>query len=225
MTLTVHQTPYILEVGEYDKAGSLKATYVESGNGTSASRVDRILPIERRRLWRRLLNVFLPDGYPHSVTDDYTRYQIYDSFQAFAGSIAGMISSRAVWEGLGVGNASASPTEAMLIQIVRECMGKLGTIAFAYSMGTAIEAETKMYRLKSDVYCDMAMILDCLSPIFPIPLRVLVLCISSILYAAAGVAGGASKSSLSGHFARWNNLGELNAVSSYSFIKYPGTIY
>lgn len=224
MASTVHQTAYMLEVGEYDKAGNLKATYVESGNGNSATRVDRILPVESRKLWRRLLNIFLPDGYPHSVTDDYTRYQIYDSFQAFAGSIAGMISSRAVWEGLGVGNASASPTEAMLIQIVRECVGKLGTIAFAYSMGTAIEAETKMYRLKSDVLCDTAMILDCLSPLCPITLRVLVLCSSSMLYAAAGVAGGASKSSLSGHFARWNNLGELNAVRSCTSFTHIETI-
>ena len=145
------------------------------------------------------------------MTDDYAKYQIYDSFQAFAGSIAGMISSRAVWEGLGVGDATASPTDAMLIQIVRECMGKLSTVAFAHLVGTSIEAECKMYRLQADVLCDTAMVLDCLSPLVPIQIRVAVLCISSILYAAAGVAGGASKSSLSGHFAKWNNLGELNA--------------
>jgi hypothetical protein len=55
------------------------------------------------------------------------------------------------------------------------------------------------------------MIIDCMSPWFPTQVRFLVLCISSILFSAAGVAGGASKSSLSGHFAKWNNLGELNA--------------
>lgn len=101
----------------------------------------------------------------------------------------------------------------MLIQIIRECMGKLSTIVFAHLMGTSIEAECKAYRLASDVLCDTAMILDCLSPYIPMPFRVGLLCISSGLYAAAGVSGNASKSSLSGHFAKWNNLGELNAVS------------
>jgi hypothetical protein len=115
--------------------------------------------------------------------------------------------------GLGVGDSSATPTGAMLIQVIRECMGKLATIFFAHVMGTSIEAECKAYRLASDVLCDTAIILDCLSPFFPKSVRFLVLCVSSILFSAAGVAGNASKSSLSGHFARWNNLGELNAVS------------
>jgi hypothetical protein len=157
------------------------------------------------------MDVFLPDGYPASVTNDYTPYQVYDSFQAFFGTIAGMISSRAVWEGLGVGDSSASPTGAMLIQVIRECMGKLATIVFAHLMGTSIEAECKAYRMAADILTDTAMVLDCMSPWFPSQVRFLVLCLSSILFSAAGVAGNASKSSLSGHFAKWNNLGELNA--------------
>ncbi|KAF6829991.1 duf647 domain-containing protein [Colletotrichum plurivorum] len=203
-----------LAIAEFDKAGNLKAKYVESAPGAGASRVDILLPTRRKKTWRKVLDIFLPDGYPHSVTDDYTEYQIYDSFQAFAGTIAGMISSRAVWEGLGVGDSMASPTGAMLVQVIRESMGRLGTIAFAHLMGTSIEAECKAYRMASDVLCSVAFVLDCLSPLFPRGLRFLVLCFSSILFAASGVAGNASKSSLSGHFAKWNNLGELNAKDS-----------
>lgn len=107
----------------------------------------------------------------------------------------------------------ASPIGAMTIQVIRESMGRLGTIAFAHLMGTSIEAECKAYRMASDVLCSIAFILDCLSPLFPRSIRFIILCCSSILFAASGVAGNASKSSLSGHFAKWNNLGELNAVS------------
>ena len=57
------------------------------------------------------------------------------------------------------------------------------------------------------------MILDCLSPMFPKPLRVVLLASGSILRSLCGVAAGSSKASLSAHFARWGNLGELNAVS------------
>ncbi|KAK1598956.1 vitamin B6 photo-protection and homoeostasis-domain-containing protein [Colletotrichum navitas] len=200
-----------LAVAEYDKAGNLKAKYVESIPITGHPRVDVLLPVRRKKIWLQLLEIFLPDGYPHSVSDDYATYQIYDSVQAFAGSIAGMISSRAVWEGLGVGDSLASPTGAMLIQVIRESTGRFATITFAHLFGTSIEAECKAYRLASDVLCDVAMLLDCLSPFFPRSTRFLVLCFSSLLYSASGVAGNASKSSLSGHFAKWNNLGELNA--------------
>ncbi|KZL77258.1 DUF647 domain-containing protein [Colletotrichum tofieldiae] len=203
--------PPFLAIAEYDKAGNLKARYVESAPIVGHSRVDVLLPAKRKKLWLQLLEIFLPDGYPHSVTDDYAAYQIYDSIQAFAGSIAGMISSRAVWEGLGVGDSLASPTGAMLIQVIRESTGRFATIAFAHLFGTSIEAECKAYRLAADVLCDVAMVLDCLSPLFPRGIRFAVLCFSSLLYSASGVAGNASKSSLSGHFAKWNNLGELNA--------------
>ncbi|KAL0931092.1 DUF647 domain-containing protein [Colletotrichum truncatum] len=200
-----------LALAEYDKAGNLRAKFIESAPAPGSTRVDILLPTTRKKPWRRILDIFLPDGYPHSVTDDYAAYQIYDSFQAFAGTIAGMISSRAVWEGMGVGDSMASPTGAMMIQVIRESMGRFGTIAFAHLMGTSIEAECKAYRMASDVLCSIAFVLDCLSPLFPTNVRFLVLCFSSILFSASGVAGNASKSSLSGHFAKWNNLGELNA--------------
>ena len=70
-----------------------------------------------------------------------------------------------------------------------------------------------MYRLAADVFNDTAMILDCLSPALPKALRVVLLSFSSVLRALCGVAAGSSKASLSAHFAKWGNLGELNAVS------------
>ena len=93
-------------------------------------------------------------------------------------------------------------------------MGRIATILFAHKLGTTLEPECKMYRLAADVFNDAAMILDCLSPAFPKTLRVVLLSFSSILRALCGVAAGSSKASLSAHFAKWGNLGELNAVSS-----------
>lgn len=71
-----------------------------------------------------------------------------------------------------------------------------------------------MFRLLADIFNDIAMILDCLSPAFPRPARVLILSCSSILRALCGVAAGSAKASLSAHFARSNNLAELNAKDS-----------
>jgi hypothetical protein len=164
-----------------------------------------------------------------------------DSLQAFASSIAGMLSSRAVLEGLywtdpvhfvylrslftlfpslslliypgiGIGDATASPTAALLLSVLQESMGRIATILFAYRLGSALEPECKMYRLLADIFNDAAMILDCLSPVFPKPVRVVVLGFSSVLRSLCGVAAGSAKASLSAHFATRGNLGELGAV-------------
>ena len=69
-----------------------------------------------------------------------------------------------------------------------------------------------MYRLAADLFNDTSFILDCLSPAFPREIRFVILSCSSILRALCAVAAGSSKASLSAHFARCGNLGELNAV-------------
>ncbi len=115
---------------------------------------------------------------------------------------------------MGVGDSTASPTAALLLSILQESAGRIATILFAHRFGTALEPECKMYRLLADVLNDFAFVLDCLSPTFPKPIRILVLSLSSILRALCGVAAGSAKASLSAHFARWGNLGELNAKDS-----------
>lgn len=98
--------------------------------------------------------------------------------------------------------------------MIQESMGRIATILFAHKLGTSLEPECKMYRLAADVFNDTAMIFDCLSPALPKAPRVILLSFSSVLRALCGVAAGSSKASLSAHFAKWGNLGELNAVSS-----------
>lgn len=115
---------------------------------------------------------------------------------------------------VGVGDSSASPTAALILSIIQESAGRIATILFAHRFGTSLEPECKMYRLLADILNDLAFVLDCLSPAFPKPLRVLVLSFSSVLRALCGVAAGSAKASLSAHFARWGNLGELNAKDS-----------
>ena len=98
-------------------------------------------------------------------------------------------------------------------------MGRIATILFAHRLGTSLEPECKMYRLTADVFNDTAMIFDCLSPALPKAPRVILLSFSSVLRALCGVAAGSSKASLSAHFAKWGNLGELNAVSPQFFFR------
>lgn len=60
------------EVVETDEAGNVTATYVQTaGSKESLARVDVVQPQETKVLWQKVLDIFLPSGYPHSVTDDY----------------------------------------------------------------------------------------------------------------------------------------------------------
>jgi hypothetical protein len=60
---------------------------------------------------------FLPEGYPDSVSEDYWEYQKWDSIQAFCSSITGLLATQAILTGVGVGDATATSTSA-LIQVL-----------------------------------------------------------------------------------------------------------
>lgn len=160
---------------------------------------------------KAVLYAFLPAGFPHTVTDDYLRYQTFDSLQAFSSSITNLLANRAILEGLGVGNASQSPTTALLLQIVQDTFSRLATILFAHRMGQAIEPECKYYRFLADIFNDCSQFLDLLLPALPLMPKVSVMVSASILRSLCGVAAGASKATLSAHFAKNGNLAELNA--------------
>ncbi|KAI0824886.1 DUF647-domain-containing protein [Trametes gibbosa] len=187
------------------------------------------------RNWRRLLsNVFLPEGYPFtvsSVTEQHFRYQIWNALQAFCSSLAGLFASRAVLQGHGVGNASASATDAILLTVVQDAFSRLTTIVAGYYLGTSLYPEAKTYRLLADILNDTAMICDTLSPhlahfsfslTYPFlvpaidsPLRVVALCLSGGFRSLCGAVAGGSKAALTVHFAsageRPGDVGDLSA--------------
>ena len=58
--------------------------------------------------------LFLPRGYPESVSDDYLLYQLWDTLQGFCGYLKGIILTLSFLKGLGVGSApSAAPPDDM----------------------------------------------------------------------------------------------------------------
>lgn len=203
-----------LKIREVDGAGRQRSFYIAHGDESAIDRVDTVPMPNEVPMAYRLLAIFLPSGYPNSVSSDYTTYHIYNALQAFSSSIAGLLASRAVLQGLGVGDENASATDAMLLNVLQESMGRLATILFAHRVGSAIEAECKRYRLLADVLNDTAMVLDCLSPMLPKLIRVPFLGASSVFRSLCGVAGGSSKATLSAHFAKGGNIGELSAKDS-----------
>ncbi|EWC45869.1 hypothetical protein DRE_04876 [Drechslerella stenobrocha 248] len=202
-----------LMILEKDQSGTITAEYRQEDN--SIVKVQQVIkkPLAFDGI-HGLVNVFLPAGYPKSVTDDYLEYQIYDSLQAFSSSIAGLLSSRAVLQAVGFEDSGASTTAAILLNILQDSIGRIATILFAHRLGSSLEPECKRFRFAADIFNDSALIFDCLSPIFPKAIRVMLLCTAGTLRALCGVAGGGSKAQLSVHFSKWGNVAELNAKDS-----------
>ncbi|KAF9486159.1 DUF647-domain-containing protein [Pholiota conissans] len=169
-----------------------------------------------------MTRMFLPVGYPSSVSPDYLRYQILNALQAFCNSLASLISSRAILQGFGVGDPTASPTKALLLTVLQDVCSRLTTILSAHLVGSSLSPEAKTFRLLADVLNDTAVILDTFSPAFnavPIPgLRVMSLCLSAVFKSLCGIAAGGSKASITMHFATpltgKGDVGDLNAKDS-----------
>ncbi|KAK4231893.1 vitamin B6 photo-protection and homoeostasis-domain-containing protein [Podospora fimiseda] len=191
---------------DIDPAGEILCTYTGDGQKEPLRATKTSIPP-----LRALLYAFLPAGYPHTVTPDYLPYQTYDSLQAFFSSISSLLASRAVLEGLGVGDSSFSPTGALILKITGDTISRIATILFAHRMGQAIEPECKFYRFLADIFNDSAQFLDLLTPALPYLPKLGVIVSAGVLRSLCGVAANASKASLSAHFAVTGNLAELNA--------------
>ncbi|RDA89718.1 hypothetical protein CP533_2515 [Ophiocordyceps camponoti-saundersi (nom. inval.)] len=160
---------------------------------------------------KTIMAAFLPVDFPNSVSSDYLAYQTYDSLQAFFSTITSLLSSRALLQGLGVGDADSTATFAMLLTISRDAVSHMVTIVFAHRFGLSIEPEAKKYRFLADLFNDSAFFLELYSPYLGPLTKVLALCSAEGLRAVCGVAAGASKAALSLHFAKNDNLSELSA--------------
>lgn len=155
--------------------------------------------------------VFLPEGFPHTVSNDYIHYQIWDTIQAFCSSLSGALAARAVLESIGVGNENATVYGATLTWLIKDGTGMVGRILFAWQNGPYLDSNSKMWRLYADVLNDLSFFVDLLAPFFPSSLTIYIISFSGLLKSIVGVAGGATRSALTQHQARNNNLADVSA--------------
>lgn len=155
-------------------------------------------------------SVFLPQGYPDSVSSDYLHYQFWDTVQAFSSSLSGTLATQATLRGVGVGNQDATVAAATMTWLLKDGTGMCGRILFAWRKGTKLDSEAKKWRLFADILNDIAMFVDILAPYFP-AFFTLITCVSGIFRSLVGVAGGATRAALTLHQARRDNMADISA--------------
>lgn len=166
---------------------------------------------ERFFLFRIFQQIFLPKGYPDSVSEDYATYQLWDTIQAFCSTICGKskvtfwlgikitfqyftlkpgtLCTHAILKGLGVGNENINAYSATVTWILKEGSGHLGRIFFSWWKGAQLDIDSKKWRLRADFLNDLAMGIE----IYVLPkythLATQILCGTTVLKAIVGVAG------------------------------------
>ncbi|XP_014492949.1 protein root UVB sensitive 3 [Vigna radiata var. radiata] len=209
---------------EASSSVSNKTITLEEWNGSSPTKLSKTFTIKASsssvtitrsgarfsHVWRRLLQAFVPEGFPSSVTADYVPFQIWDSLQGLSTYIRTMLSTQALLSAIGVGEKSATVIGATFQWFLRDLTGMLGGILFTFYQGSNLDSNAKMWRLVADFMNDLGMLMDLISPLFPSAF-VFVVCLGSISRSFTGVASGATRAALTQHFALQDNAADISA--------------
>jgi hypothetical protein len=158
-----------------------------------------------------LTDMFLPLGYPHSVTKEYMQYQLCDSIQGLCSYLRGVVSTSAVLTAAGVGNADATAMSAAMTWAMRDGLGMIGGLTFPYHASSLFDGYVKEFRLFADVINDVGLTLDMLAPYFGSENILYVTSAATICKIMCGISAGATKGSITQHFCTRGNMADLNA--------------
>jgi hypothetical protein len=158
-----------------------------------------------------LSDLFLPLGYPDTVPDTYLSYQLYDSLQGLCSYLRGVWCAAAVLEAAGVGDATASAWAVAITWMTKDGYAIIGGLLYSYSAAHLFDGHVKEFRLLADVMNDIGLTLDMAAPHIPkhhLPYwaGTAVLCKT-----ICGISAGATKGSITQHFAIAGNMADLNA--------------
>jgi hypothetical protein len=159
-----------------------------------------------------LEELFMPIDWRRTVTADYIPYQLFDSLQAIASSVCGLLASREALVTAGVARSDASVDRALMLNIASEAASRLLSIWFSWRYAAHFDADCKRFRFLADIFNDSAMILSTLSSAVPSSLQSPIVIAAACLRALCGVCAGSTKAALTNHFALSEaSVGDVNA--------------
>ncbi|XP_009602160.1 protein root UVB sensitive 3 [Nicotiana tomentosiformis] len=214
-----------MEEDQNENSTSPPATVIEEWNGTSSTKLTKTatitatssssISIKRSsnaftHISQRILQAFVPEGFPSSVTPDYVPFQVWDSLQGLSTYVRMMFSTQALLSAIGVGEKSATVIGATFQWFLRDLTGMVGGVLFTCYQGSNLDSNAKMWRLVADLMNDLGMLMDLVSPLFPSAF-VFIVCLGSLSRSFTGVASGATRAALTQHFALQNNAADIAA--------------
>lgn len=182
-----------------------------SENSTGTSQPDR-LGI-RGAIKKQLQRLFLPEGYPSSVTDDLLPTAKMELLQQVCGSIPGALSTRAVLMGIGVGAATANASSSTISWVMRDGVRLIASVFFAAHVSTNLDERSKTWRMVADVCGDFSALVEVFGSWCP-PLFLWMLGFAACLKAVVGVCAMGSRTSFAEHFAKIGNMADVTTKAN-----------
>jgi len=161
--------------------------------------------------------MFLPEGFPHSVSKDYLNYQIWDTLQGFLGYLRNILLAMAYLKGMGVGTSNVESTlmGAMYVTVVRDTTGVVSGLLAGMPYLTrefSSKQSLKKWRMTSEVLRVIAGFLQIYAAYYSTGSTFILNQIVVVsMQTAAGVMEVQTRSALITHFAKSNNISDCAA--------------
>lgn len=163
-----------------------------------------------KSLGRFMLQTFIPSGYPDSVPMEYLNFQKWNLLQDFCSYLRGIMMTKALLAGIGVGRADITATEATIMWILRDGASFIGGLIFTAMNSYNFGQNIKVWRLFADSINNVGITLNMIAPLFPqyfLPF----ICLGSLCTALCGIAAGATGAAINAHWGSKGNIAEVLA--------------
>ena len=155
--------------------------------------------------------VFLPVGYPHSVSDSYTDFILLNAGQVVFIALSRVLCTQAMLLAVGLGHG-ALPVAAVTTWLLKDGLGHLGSILVGTSINNRFDSDPKKYKFMSVFLGQVANLLGILSLSQP-GMFLIFTSLSSALSRVGTLAFTASRAKIYENFAKSSNLGDLMRCS------------
>jgi len=155
-----------------------------------------------------LARIYLPDGYPNSVTKDYLSYSVWRAIQNLASSIMGVFATEALLFGLGLGRKSTPATSAAISWVLKDGLGYIGKVFYGSIAGNQFDVDPKSWRLVADAVEDAGGVLEIVTPLFPGHFLLLA-SVANAMKGVAAMTGTATRHAIYKSLALRENQGDI----------------
>jgi len=191
--------------------GTTTKTYrLESGSTEPiAAQVD---PHENASVKNAIRNMFLPAGYPTTVTNDYLSYMLWTFPCHVFGWMYSSLTTASMLQAVGV---SAGPTgvaaaSAAIKWVTKDGLGALGRLIIGGRFGGMFDENPRRWRMSAELFSVVGSLLELMTPLAPANFLLL----ASLGNLSKAVGKGLASPSfrvIQNHFAKSNNVGDVAA--------------
>ena len=160
----------------------------------------------------KVRNVFLPQGYPDTVSSWYMTYTMWNFLSVVTGSLAGILSTQALLLTVGLGHG-AIPVAATLNWIIKDGFGQFGGAIYAGAVSRGFDTDPKRQRIVSCLSMQFAYALDVATLLCP-SMFLLIASASNVCKNIAWLSSSASRAAIvRASSAEDENAGDVTAKS------------